>query len=269
MIYLFFFLSLFFVQCSRFEQSEKEKMRRQNRKEEPIYRQSGEYFFSLTKPLHTPRSSYPWEAHIHFPKITKEFFRCKGSRTHPPISLGEESLSDCDGSTTHGLPIIHGKEGVYPLLIDILNYIQNKTGKRVIITCGHRCPIHNTYSDPSKENRTSKHQIGAEVDFYVQGMEERPLEIVSLAMQFFQETPPYSQNPENYIFKLYDKGSNARIKPWLNKDLFIKVYSADEGRDKDNLHPYSYISLQVRYDREKQEPVVYSWEKAHRGYPRS
>ncbi|HLB52786.1 MAG TPA: hypothetical protein VJK48_03655 [Chlamydiales bacterium] len=265
-------MSLILIQCSRFEESEREKMRQQNRKKEAIFRESRDNFYALATPTHTPRSSYPWEAHIHLPKITKEFFRCKGSRTHSSLSIGEGEvpLSDCDGCTSHGLPVIHGKEGVYPLLVDLLNYIQNKTGRRVVVTCGHRCPTHNTYSDPSKENRTSKHQIGAEVDFYVQGMEERPLEIVGLAMQFFQETPPYAQHFENYSFKLYERGdSHTRIKPWMNKELFIKIFSADEGRDGDNRHPYPYISFQVRFDRETKEPVVYNWEKAHRGYPRS
>ncbi|MBI3900694.1 MAG: hypothetical protein HY324_00925, partial [Chlamydiia bacterium] len=228
------FVAVIFVQCSRFEKSEKEKIRKLNQKTESIYRQSNDSFYPLKTPAHTPRTSYPWEVHIHLPKITKEFFRCKGSRTHPALSVleGELPLLDCEGSSSHGLPIIHGKEGVYPLLIELLNYIQSKTGRRVIVTCGHRCPIHNSYADSSKENKTSKHQIGAEVDFYVQGMEERPLEIVGLAMQFFQETPPYSQDPEKFSFKLYEKGDvRTRIKPWLNKELFIKVFSADEGRD--------------------------------------
>lgn len=154
-------------------------------------------------------------------------------------------------------------------MIDLLNYIQQKTGRRVIVTCGHRCPAHNAYADISKENRSSKHQIGAEVDFYVQGMEDRPLEIVGLAMQFFQETAPYAQDLNGYVFKPYERGdSQTRIKPWINKELYIKVFSADEGRDADNRHPYPYICFQVRFDHQTKEQVVYSWEKAHQGYPR-
>ena len=181
-----------------------------------------------------------------------------------------ESISDCGGRSRHGLPIIHGKEGVYPILIDLLNYIQRKTGRRVVITCGHRCPAHNTYADCSKENRISKHQIGAEVDFYVQGMEERPLEIVGLAMQYFQESPVYANDKEYLDFQRYT-GSDTQtaIQPWFNKELLIKVYQKDEGRDQDNRHPHAYICFQVRFDKKSKERVVYSWGQAHKGYPRS
>ncbi|MDE3055916.1 MAG: hypothetical protein KGI80_04400 [Verrucomicrobiota bacterium] len=259
-------LFLFSVSCSRFEQSEQEKMRRLNRTEESLPRRSFATNYLLESPLHTPRTSYPWEAQLHLPKITKEFFRCKGNCTNPPLPTSEEKepLRDCHG--THGLPILHGKEGVYPLLIDLLNYVQKKTGRRVIITCGHRCPLHNSYADASSENRTSKHQIGAEVDFYVQGMEDQPLEIAGLIMQFFQETPPYAEHPERFAFQPYEGSRSTRIKPWINKELFLKIVSPDEGRDGDNRHPYPYLCCQVRFDSLAKEPVVYTWEKAHRGY---
>jgi hypothetical protein len=254
--------------CSRLEQSEREKVRRRNCKAEAIYRSQGEYFYPLATPLHTPRSIYPWEAEANLPRITREYFRCKGNPVNSPIVSAEaEAVLDCEGSSRHGLPIISGKEGVYPILIDLLNYIQKKTGKRVVVTCGHRCPHHNAYSDPSKENRLSKHQIGAEVDFYVQGMEERPLEIAGLLMQYYQETALYQNDREYLEFKRYDKSDTA-IQPWMNKEIFIRVNRKDEGRDGDNRHPHAYLTLQVRYDKERKEKVIYQWAKANQGYPR-
>lgn len=252
------------------EQSEREKVRRLNCKGEPIYRSRDEVFYALVSPQHAPRSPYPWESETNLPRITKEFFRCKGSPLNPEIVDAADSspLADCPGCTRHGLPIIRGKEMVYPILIDLLNYVQKKTGKRVIITCGHRCPPHNSYADPSKENRISKHQIGAEVDFYVQGMEERPQEIVGILMQYFQENSAYKKDKEAQEFRRLPT-SELATEPWMNKDILIKMFQKNEGRDGDNRHPHPYLSIQVRYDREGKEKVNYSWAKAHQGYPRS
>lgn len=263
---------LFVAACSGLERAEEERIRRRNCVAERIYRNHNEYFSPVTTPLHTPREPYPWEVQSALPKITKEFFRCKGSPLHSPYpDLAEQTLfyHDCGGSSTHGLPIIGGKEGIYPVLLELLNYIQKMTHRKVIVTSGHSCPIHNTYNDASKENRTSKHQIGAEVDFYVEGMEEKALEIVELLLSYYREHPAYQGHKEWTEFQRYDK-ADARVttQPWLNKEIYMKVSLPEEGRDRDNQHPYAYISLQVRYDRERQERVVYSWEKANRGYPR-
>jgi hypothetical protein len=253
------------------QRSEQEKIRRQNAKAEYIYRNRSDVFYPIASPEHTPRAPYPWETEAHLPKITKEFFRCKGNPLSAPAFDPSDStpIADCEGSTRHGLPILQGKESVYPVLIELVNYIQQKTGRRVIITCGHRCPAHNLYSDPSKSNRTSKHQVGAEVDFYVQGMEDQPLEIVGLLMQYYQEHPAFKGQKEWSQFSRYDKpDSGTATQPWMNKEILIKLFQKEEGRDADNRHPYPYVSIQVRYDRDKRERVVFNYEQAVRGYPR-
>lgn len=255
------------------EQSEREKIRRLNCKATLIYRNRDDCFYSIVPPAHVTRALYPWESESNLPRITKDFFRCKGSPLNPPLidmsdPIKPTPLLDCEGCTRHGLPILRGKENIYPILLDLLNYIQKKTGKRVIITCGHRCPTHNMYADSSKENLTSKHQIGAEVDFYVQGMEERPQEVAGLLMQYFQETPLYKNDKESLDFKRFTK-SALTTQPWFNKEVFIKLCQKQEERDFDNRHPNPYLSIQVRYDREGKERVVYDWGKANKGYPRS
>ncbi len=263
------------VSCSGFERSEQEKVRRRNSKGEYIYRAENDVFSPIAPPQHMPRSSYPWETEAHLPRITKEFFRCKGSPLNAPYtSLSDPEkpalLADCDGMTRHGLPIIGGKENVYPILLELMNYLQKKTGKRVVITSGHRCPAHNSYTDPSKEAKASKHQIGAEVDFYIQGMEDQPLEIVTLLMQYYQEHPTYKTQKEWITFQRYDKpDAKVDTQPWLNKEIFIKLHQKNEGRNADNRHPYPYLSLQVRWDRNKAERVLFDWEKAAKGYPHS
>lgn len=237
-------LTLFLSACTGFERSQREAIRKQNAQGEYIHRNAAEVFAPIGTPQHTPRNAYPWETEAKLPRITHEFFRCK-----------------C--RDRHGLPLIHGHEGVYPVLVDLLNFLQRETGHRVVVTSGHRCPTYNTAADGSKENQTSKHQIGAEVDFYVLGLEERPFEVVELVQKYYRGKGELSK------FARYEKGdAHVRTQPWLNKEIFLKVYLKDEGRDADNQHPYPYLSLQVRFDPQTGERVVYSWEKASKGYSR-
>ena len=256
------------------ERAEKEKILKRNCKGETIYRHRDDVIYPIVNPQLAARPPYPWESDSNLPRITKEFFRCKGSSLNQIVfdpSEGEAPVSyvDCEGGTRHGLPAVCGKDGVYPILVDLLNYIQKKTGKRVVITSGHRCPIHNTYVDRSKENKVSKHQIGAEVDFYVQGMEDRPLEIVGYLMQYYQEMPAYQSLKDYQTFVRYDKSdANVSVQPWMNKEIYIKLNQKDEGRNFDNRHPHPYIAVQVRFDRDKNERVVYDWTKANKGYSR-
>jgi hypothetical protein len=257
--------------CSGLEQSEYEKTRRLNAKGEFIYRHRDEKFYAIAPPVQRIRDPYPWEeARVgNHGKITKEFFRCKGSSFNPPQPGLEKSLFDCGGVEKHSLPFKNEKEFVYPVLIEMLNYLQAKTGKKVIITCGYRCPMHNTYADNSVQNQTSKHMIGAEVDFYIQGMEHKPEEAARLLMAFYKETPRYASKKEYEEFKRYDRpDTNVSTPPWYNKEVMIKLFKKTEGRDLDNRHPYPYLCIQVRHDRDLDEKVIYSWPKAFNGYRR-
>ncbi len=208
------------------------------------------FFFTPPPPSTCQRAPYPWEKSTigGHPKITKEFFHCRGSalnQVHERLRDGKASLffRDCDG---HGLPLRDGKEFVYPVLIELLNYIQEKTEKRVVITTGHRCRQHNSYCDNSSYNWGSKHMLGAEVDFYVEGLEKEPEKIVALLQEHCPD--PFSR---------YEKGLNVSTPAWYNKEIFIKLYKESEGRDFDNQHTYPYLSIQVRYDRDLQKRVVF------------
>lgn len=221
-----------------------------------------------------PKKSYFWEKNpdAGIAGITKEAFRCKGSSLSPSKSetvRGEiVKYHDCGGHKRHSLPLLNGKEGIYPIILDLLNHIQTKTGHRVIITSGHRCPEHNTYVDPSPQNQYSKHQIGAEVDFYVQGFENNPDAILDILKNYYIETPIYKDKKDYTEFKRYEKEETLKIKPWMNKEIFIKIFQPYEGRNDDNRHPYPYIALQVRHDRDKNTRVSYSWEQAFGNYLR-
>ncbi len=269
-------ISLLLAGCSGMEHSEQEKLRRQNAKGEFVHRNHDEYRYILATPGHRQREKYPWEmAYIgKHAKITKEYFRCKGSSINPPHVDHKDparpaNYFDCGGFQKHSLPIKGDLEFVYPILIDLLNYIQAKTGCKVVITCGHRCPVHNAYADNSSYNSNSKHMTGAEVDFYVQGMEGRPEEVIKILMAYYKEMPLYKADKQYQEFQRLEKGVlNVSIPPWFNKEILIKLYKKSEGRDFDNRHPYPYVSVQVRFDRELNEKVVGSWQKAFNGYRR-
>ncbi len=272
-----FFISLAFLvltSCSGIEESQKIQRKEMNERKDLIHRRSNEVRYPKFKLVTQVRDPYPWEvgytgAH---PRITKDAFRCKGDvRNLPKPKEGNKGFvyHDCGGLRKHSLPVRGGKEFVYPILLDLLNYIQVKTGCPVVITCGHRCPAHHSYADPSVYNISSKHMIGAEVDFYVAGLENKQEEVVDLIMRYYKETECYNKNKEYETFlKLDQVKVDVSTVPLYNKEILIKLYQKNEGRDFDNQHSHPYISLQVRFDREKNERVLYSSEKAFNGYMR-
>lgn len=270
--FLSYSLLLLSTACS--SQNEQEKILRQNnQKGEYIYRTHNEFLAVIEDPEKNPPKTYPWnQPQTELPKITKDFFRCKGSSlNHPHIQKKNEEnvqIYDCHGARRHSLPLRDGKEFVYPILIELVNHIQTQTERSVVITSGHRCPDHNTYIDSATLNQYSKHMIGAEVSFYVQGLEEHPEQIIKIIQQFYANEPRYKGN-KDYEFKRYEKkDTDVSTPPWFNKEVFIKLYEKKEGRNLDNRHPYPYLSIQVRHDRDTDEKVIYSWEKAFRNYHR-
>ncbi len=265
--------ALLLTGCSPMEESEKDKLRKMNEVSEVIYRLDEEHFFHANEVIVANRETYPWEPKSLTvdKKITKEHFRCRGSAQNGCKSLidavGDKTkMIDCGGMEKHGLPYREEGEFIYPALIEILNYIQEKVGRRVVITTGHRCPAHNQFADPSPANLTSKHQMGAEVDFYVEGYEEAPLEIVRWVMHYYAEHPElhYSSFKESKA-----KSNGLRHSGWYNGEISINIKEKSEGRDFDNRHPYPYITIELRLDRsEHDKPVEYNWHRANNNYIR-
>ncbi len=252
-IFIFLIIGSF---CSSCNSEKPKKAQNRSTKAEYIVRRSNTSFYPLSMPNHRSRELYPWEKPCSLPRISKEFFRCKGSHIHAPVidSSNPEKIvtfQDCDGR--HGFTT---QKGVYPILIELLNYLQRKTQKKVVITSGFRCLKHNQYTDRSRWGKNSKHLIGAEVDFYVDGYEEKPEQIVQLIMNFYKAEKRYHKNKEYQSFLRYEKETNASAKPWYNKEIFVKLFNAEEGRNFDNRHPYPYLSIQVRYDREQRKRVL-------------
>lgn len=268
-------LSVALTACSSSDDAKDLSSAERYQKGEYIYRKHDESFFEIPPQRLCKLGPYPWEQGRigNNLKITKEFFRCKGSSLNPPRKDSDKGdavvYHDCGGSDKHSLPLRDNKEFVYPILIDLLNYIQAKTQKRVVITSGHRCPDHNTYVDSSKGNLYSKHMIGAEVSFYVQGLEDRPDIVVKHIQEYYKFKPKYEGKKDFVEFQRYAKDdAGVSTQPWYNKEVFIKLFHRKEGRNFDNRHPYPYISIQVRYDFDLKEKVIYTWDKATHSYLR-
>lgn len=242
---------------------------------EYLFRLQGETFAKIEPIRDVKRPFYPWEEErsCKYSKITKEFFRCRGSQLNPAQLLKRgkevEYFYDCGGSRRHSLPLRDGKEFIYPILVHLLNHIQTKLGRQVVITCGHCCPDHHVYLDPSSTKKGYKHMIGAEVDFYVRGMEQNPEGVVEVVLAYYKEQKKYKGLKEFEEFKSLEKNEGAHLtSSWHNKEISLQIVGKSEGRDFDNRHPYPYICVQVRYDWDSKNNVTYSWEKAFRGFHR-
>jgi len=272
MRYWIYLLPLLSLGCFDVKQAQKEQLKQQNARKDRIHRFSHECHYPEEPLLAQNREPYPWEMGYTglYPPITKEALRCKGSNKNPmKVKENGSSLQDCAGAQSHSLPVMGKKEYVYPILLELLNYIQLKANAPVIVTCGHRCPAHHAYVDSTVYNMNSKHLIGAEVDFYVQGMEEKYQEVIDLIFRYYKEMECYKGRPEYENFLRLDSVKvDVATPPWYNKEILIKLYKKGEGRDAENQHPYPYLSLQVRFDRDKNEKVTYSWDRAFNGYMR-
>ncbi|MFA6916150.1 MAG: D-Ala-D-Ala carboxypeptidase family metallohydrolase [Parachlamydiales bacterium] len=233
---------------------------------EYITRKQDEFRFIPLAAHSQPPPAYPWTSKDPN-AITKYHFRCKGCLCNPPLILDKNGqkhrIYDCEGDMQHSLPVRDGKEFVYPILIDILNYIQNRAQQPVIITSGHRCPEHNAYVDPSPKNYSSKHIMGAEVSFYVQNYERQPQKIIEWIRDYYTSHPSKSADKDFTAFQISDK-SDLRTKPLSNKEIFIKTYLSYEGRNKDNTHNFPYLSIQVRWDESKNTRVTYTPQPLYR-----
>lgn len=261
---IYFFLSIALCTFS----CERQTIKVPYQKGEYIYRIASERLFTLTAPERKNLAPYPWEVDNQqkFSCITNEHFRCKGTSLHSAKIInkgfGDTYLYDCDGIEEHSLPIKDGKEYIYPILIELLNAIQNKLAGKVIITAGHRCLDHHLYVTDGQGTRHSKHLMGAEVTFYVEGFEHKPQSVVDFLLQYYRDNPTYAGASAYTEFKRWDlEKTDVSTAPWYNQEIFIKLYNKYEGRDGDNSHGYPYIGLQVRWERSSKEKVRFIPEK--------
>jgi hypothetical protein len=155
----------------------------------------------------------------------------------------------------------NNEEYVYPVLPEILNFLQSTLQKPLTITSGHRCPNHEQYIDLEHKTASSRHLIGAAVSFLLEGTENSPERIVNEIKRYYELNPLFSGKKEYVEFTRTDT-SDTSTQAWSNKEIMIKLYLPSEGRNLDNRHPFPYFDLQVRFDRERNKPVTFSWQEA-------
>lgn len=264
-------MAILLVSCSGLEKTQQGKIRKANEVKDPILRFSDEYYFKETLPKKKEREKYPWEERYvgNFTKITKESFRCRGSSSHPDRKFInsdgiEEILVDCEGLGSHSLPVREGEEFIYETLLNLLNHVQKENQKRVIVTSGYRCPVHNRYCNHAKSNQTSKHQIGAEVDFYVDGMQSNPEDVVKQLIEYYQNDEPHYQQ----FRKMVKEKNGFQYPVWYNKEIFITINHYKISNDLDNNFSHPYITIELRIDRENESKIDYTWQQASNGYMR-
>ncbi|MCF7806751.1 MAG: hypothetical protein K9M07_00185 [Simkaniaceae bacterium] len=257
-------IALIFVGCRGLEKSEKEKICKANAIDEPIYRLSDETCITVEPGHSRLRERYPWEERLvgDFPAITKEFFRCKGSHSHSDIVLGDKVFRDCGGIETHSLPIQDRDEFVYPILLNLLNYVQAQMKRQVVVVCAHRCPLHQAYATHSSEKKISKHMMGAEVDFYVNGAEDKPYEAVKYLMQYYRDDPDVlEKKPFTQFFEA--SSSQNGVSSWMNREIIIRIHHSQGEEDLDHPTTHPFITIELRYDRISGKRVDFNWNQAH------
>lgn len=220
---------LLLVGCTDLKTVKEEEIRRKNATSEPLVRRLEDVRFPIFIPLKKTREAYPWESKTErLVPLTADDLRCKGNHEHPPRYLpvlegGVHEVQDCH---PHSLPQAEGADVYSKLLLDKLNLIQRELGKKVTITSGHRCPVHNLYCNPMGTAVFNKHLVAARVDFIVQT--DSPEEVVEVLRRHSKE-------------KLVQAGDKMQ---WNSSELSIKWTRGLDLRDFDNRHNLPYFTLE-------------------------
>ncbi|MBN1150956.1 DUF882 domain-containing protein [candidate division WOR-3 bacterium] len=204
-------------------------------------------------------------------EITVEDFRCKGdSGENPPIVWNGETFYDGDSGT---LP----RRGIDPDLLDLLNDLQNEINSQVFIISGYRSIKHNRYiaadlykyvnengdsGNPHEVSMTSKHIMGAAADFYVEGYEDRPENVLESLLKVIEENGD-SSYPVVSKVGLRPRSSGSVYSyyayPSYKTDIWwIHPYAENEGRDLDcrvYSGVYFHINKRIPFDETGCEPV--------------
>lgn len=186
------------------------------------------------------------------PPLTPEHFRCKGSH-HNPITKhtidGKQTyFQDCDGSHTHSLPIIDGKQTVYPHLIELLNHVQDVTGRQIRVLTGHRCYIHQSYLSSEMKDLTSAYQLGAAADVCFQSSSTGLKEIIHAIMDWYEQT-----NLPGSTFN-----ANSDSNRWSNRYVQLSYH---ETTDIDTKYKGPHISITLKVDPSTGKKITYSYRK--------
>lgn len=242
-------LAICLVGCSGLEQSEQEQIRKVNAKVDPITRFSDEHFYQISFPEKKTEKRAGLKESSSIKKIDKEHFRCKGSLSNKPVvSLEGKTLNDCEGAYKHSLPIRREKEFIYPALIEVLNFIQNRLSKKVVVLSGHRCIDHLRYVKQDYTPLSFKSLVGAEVRFYVEGAENQLDSIVSAIFSYYdlffpkdKQMVSFTSSPENKVYE--------------NKELIVRLIEPNHPEIEEHALSFPYCQIELKFDRELNKKI--------------
>lgn len=253
-------LAILCCSCDDASSRVKKKRKKNNYVCEKIYRNSDEFFYQEDHLVIAEKTFYPWQSRSNFTQITMNTLRCRGSDSHKSYKIGKKTVEDCNGLHDHGLPYKDKQEFVYPVLIDTLNYLQDSLQKEVVVVSGHRCPKHHRYVTRG-QSRLTRYMIGAKVDFYIKGYENDLGKVIeTIATRYANDEKRYKE----FVKSAQKDGTYS----FRNKELRISYGVNAEAKKFDNVH-FAVISLEVLYDREKDQRVYLEWDQAYKGYIRN
>lgn len=254
-----------FTSCSGMQESERYQLRRANETRVQIsnveYRPCSNKV-NCKQDYNVDALTYPWEISLPcgIESITINDFRCKGSVSHKKKASKGRSTSvyimDCN-SESHSLPLRGGKEYVFPVLIDMCNYVQQELKSCVKIAAGHRCDAHSRYQLASLRNVGSRHRACALVTLYVENCSDTPEKVVDSIASFLASDCYKRDNIFKTSCKYIHQGTkNARL---TSKEFDVGIASQEALQDSEHLSAPYYITIKVLYDYEAKSSVnIYS-----------
>jgi hypothetical protein len=245
---------LLLISCSTADERSQKQRMKNNLSCEKIYRLSSEKNYHIDSLELATRQLYPWENETKYPKITINTLRCRGSKDATPIKSGDKIFEDCGGLHDHGLPYQDGEEFIYPALITLLNRVQNSFDKKVVVTSGHRCPKHHNYLVKG-QSKISRYMMGCKADFTVEGLENRPEEIIVKIMDLYP----------NEKFQKINQADGSTL--YTSKQFHLMINKEGEHSILGEKH-HPVVSVDVRYDQDKQEAIILDWDKSFHGFIR-
>lgn len=207
---------------------------------------------------HSILNKSPWVRYQEGPHgtwhtLTCDHFRCKGHGARAPIALEDGNyLFDCWGFE-HGLPWIDNQEYVEPLLVNLLNKLQEELETSVVILSGHRCPAHHRFITKGKGSMSDRHLIAAAADFKVRGFEKSPHTVLSALEKAFNYLRP----------DLSTKFQSISDKEWKNMFCHIQWHPAGEFTSTDHPETEGFFELTLSH-RIDQTPIKFLPKESYR-----
>lgn len=192
--------------------------------------------FILPYELPQKKPTYPWNTcYPRFLSLTKYSFQCPGTNPEANIPLHQK----CLGALHHGLPLVNGKEYIYPRLIDLLNFLQKENKEKIMVIRGHLCPKAFSLLDPKEQHE--KYLIGAMVKVSSQVNWEKNLS--TLVKKFYDKKK--EEDP------LYEIGSSTYPITFINQEFKFIIYPSLLT---------NIMEIEVLYDKEKDSRINFTEE---------